>query len=196
MDNTIEYKGYTIKIAQDEYPESPRSWDNFGKMVCFHKRYNLPVEFTGLDSDNYGSWEEMKEYLIKQGAIVILPIFMYDHSGITVSTKPYGDRWDSGQVGFIYATREDLKREGFTKKRATEFLENEVKIYDQFLTGDIWGYDVEGTTESCWGFYGQKDAMAEAKSAVDSLVIEEARKKAEKTKRYIQSHVPLNYRHA
>lgn len=203
MDETIEYKGYTIKIAQDENPESPREWDNFGKMVCFHKRYNLPMEFAGLDSENYSSWEEMKKYLIKEGAVVILPIFMYDHSGITIKTSPYGDSWDSGQVGFIYATKEDILKEYSITKITTGIkekvearLKGEVETYDQFLTGDVYGFEIEGTDESCCGFYGQEGAVMDAKATIDDLVLTEARKKAEKTKRYIQSHVPIGYRHA
>ena len=27
------YRGHTLKIIQDDYPESPREWDNFGTMV-------------------------------------------------------------------------------------------------------------------------------------------------------------------
>lgn len=198
MDNTIEYKGYTIKIAQDESPESPREWDNLGKMVCFHSRYNLG------DKHTYTTPEEfLKAYPLTGGKNFILPLYLYDHSGITISTKPFGDRWDSGQVGFIYVSVENAKKEFPNRKEwknlkahVYKILEGEVKTYDQFLTGDIWGYDIEGSNESCWGFYGQEEAIAEAKSVVDSLVIEEARKKANRTKNYIQSHVPLNYRHA
>lgn len=36
-----EYRGCTIRIEQDDNPESPREWDNVGTMVCFHDRYNL-----------------------------------------------------------------------------------------------------------------------------------------------------------
>ena len=54
----ISYKGYIIKIFQDEMAENPREWDNLGTMVCFHPDYNLgdiqerdPNEFLG---DKYG----------------------------------------------------------------------------------------------------------------------------------------------
>ena len=41
---TEEYKGYTIKIEHDDYPDNPRDWDNAGEMVCWHRRYNLGDE--------------------------------------------------------------------------------------------------------------------------------------------------------
>ena len=34
--------------------------------------------------------------------VAILPLYLYDHSGLTMSTNDFGDRWDSGCVGFIY----------------------------------------------------------------------------------------------
>ena len=36
-----EYKGYSIKLFQDEDSESPRDWDNLGHMICFHPNYDL-----------------------------------------------------------------------------------------------------------------------------------------------------------
>ena len=36
-----DMKKYELKIVQDTDPESPRTWDNLGTMVCFHKRYEL-----------------------------------------------------------------------------------------------------------------------------------------------------------
>ena len=38
-------------------------------------------------------------------------LYLYDHSGITMSTGSFCDSWDSGQVGFIYVTKEDIEKE-------------------------------------------------------------------------------------
>ena len=52
----------------------------------------------------------------------------------------------------------------------TENIRLEVEQYDQFATGDVYGYvlknedDIE-TGESCWGFYGIEDARQEARAA-------------------------------
>ena len=35
------YKGYTIKIEQDDIGGDCREWDNTGTMVCRHRDYNL-----------------------------------------------------------------------------------------------------------------------------------------------------------
>ena len=34
-------KKFELEVVQDTDPESPRTWDNLGTMVCFHKRYEL-----------------------------------------------------------------------------------------------------------------------------------------------------------
>ena len=156
-------KGKVLRVYQDtDGSEGPREWDNLGKMYCWHKRYNLGDE--KLPTDSYGGWDEIKKYLIKEkGAIPdsILPLYLYDHSGITMRTTPFGDRWDSGQVGFIYTTEAKLKEMGSPKTRMKDILRGEVKVYDQYLTGDVYGFKLfeckAGNweeTDAVWGFYG------------------------------------------
>jgi hypothetical protein len=170
------YKNHKIEIYQDSDPESPREWDNVGTMVCFHSRYTLG------DKHGFGSPDEFQEWVEenKEDIVVILPIYMYDHSGITISTSrtgQYVDRWDSGQVGYIYVTKDKVKEEwGETDKaieKATSYLEGEVETYDQYLTGDIYGFIINGlyvNGDSCWNFYGEKSAIEEAKSEIDSSI--------------------------
>jgi hypothetical protein len=175
------YKGYTIKIEQDEYPESPREWDNLGTMICFHNRYDLGDKHD-LNSKDFNSWNELEAYLRKENNIaIILPLYLYDHSGITMNTTGFSCPWDSGQVGFIYITKEKLRYEYSCKKitkkwieKVTGYLNNEVKTYDQYLMGDVYGYTVEDEDgeqiDSCVGFYGTEEAENEAKSIVDGEV--------------------------
>jgi hypothetical protein len=90
---------------------------------------------------------------------------MYDHSGIILSTNPFKCRWDSGQVGWIFVTKEKLRKEfgvrRITKKikeKAREILAEEVNVYSDYIEGNVFGYilkDENGEElDSCWGFYG------------------------------------------
>ncbi len=175
----INYKGYTIKIEQDDNPINPREDDNFGTLVCFHKRYVLGDK-TDLKSDDFSSWTEMETHICQElKAVVILPVYMYDHSGITINTTGFSCPWDSGQIGFIYATKKDILDNWggkiltpALKEKAMNLLKGEVETYDQYLRGDIYGYIVEKDGEgmdSSWGFYGEEEAIREAKSMVDYL---------------------------
>ena len=163
-----------LMIIQDESPESPREWSNMGTMACFHRRYSLGDNNVPFSSSEFGSWAEMENYIWKQlDAAVVLPIYMYDHGGITISTEPFSCPWDSGQIGFIYVTKDQLRKEYSVKRlsqkiiqRAEKILYSEVQTYDQYLTGDVYGYKLiecstcdkdhvhEEVIDSCWGFYG------------------------------------------
>ncbi|MHA2063243.1 MAG: hypothetical protein ACXABY_02560 [Candidatus Thorarchaeota archaeon] len=160
-----------VKIIPDNDAESPRTWDNTGIMACAHKRYNLGDE--QLPSSNFNSWEEVEDYLVDEcRALVILPLFLYDHSGITMNTTGFSCPWDSGQVGYIYITRETLALthgwKKITKERRAKLVElliGEVETYDQYLRGDVYGYSIEiegEQVDSCWGFFGEKYAKEEA----------------------------------
>ena len=236
---------YTLLVCDDDQPLNPREdYDNFGTMVCWHRRYSLgdehkyddPSEFlhdklfsiySSYPSSEYGKpvydflksgkaetakleynrstreWElseqwfggkewnksssypaslkgkdvpdwflddclsalknsEMMKLLEQSGQFVIMPLYLYDHSGITISTGPFSCPWDSGQVGWIYADADKIKEEygevtPETLKKTANVLESEVKDYDYYLTGQCYGFQLfEGDTEvdSCWGFLG------------------------------------------
>jgi len=166
-----EYKSYTIKIEQDNSAESPREWDNLGTMVCFHRRYSLG------DKHNFETPKEVQEHIKKTDAIW-LPLYLYDHSGITMNTTGFSCPWDSGQVGVIFIEKEKIYKEYNVKRitqklidRVKKVLIGEVKTFDQFLIGDVHGYVVEDSTgnhvNSCWGYYGEEECLKEAKSIVD-----------------------------
>lgn len=117
-----------------------------------------------------------KWYLLEKHAnIIALPLYLYDHSGITMNCCGFSDQWDSGQVGWIYTdkntvleTGADIK--GNWKKTAYEWMKGEVKEYDMYLQNEVYGiiteeYNGEGDPEddnnwtdkeSCWGFYSGK----------------------------------------
>jgi len=170
----IECKGYRIHLEQDEDAPNPcEDFDMLGTMVCWHRRYTL-----GHVQPKCGHYEYAES--IRCNGLVMLPLFLYDHSGITMRTTPFDCPWDSGQVGFIYTTpekiRECLQVKRLTKKvlaKVDEILVNEVKVYDQYLTGDVWYYwveDAEGERIDelgCGGFYGSDYALEEARAAVD-----------------------------
>ena len=146
----IEKKGYRFTIQQDQDPESSRNWDNLGIMCCFHNGYNLGDK-NSLNSDSFNSMEELEEYLIKEeDALIIIPLYLFDHSGISINTRGFSCGWDSGQIGFIYTTKKRIKEflevKKITKKilkSITENLISEVKVYDQYLKGEVYNFYLE-----------------------------------------------------
>ena len=228
---------FALVLREDEEAESPRiSNDCFGKMVCFHDRYNLgdkhdysapedflrdlvretvsakdicdftiaekspdvELKYNQLDGDwvviarYHKEWEEaasfknpltgqeetvsdvLLEYMgtasllrLAEYENVILPLYLYDHSGLSMSTASYAGRaqhaeWDSGAVGWIYVTKADATAAlGETDigvfSITTEMLETEVAEYDSYLRGECYGFELYEAGEmsnSCWGFIG------------------------------------------
>jgi len=188
---TIKKDNIRLEIIQDENAQSPRDLDytdgNIVKMICFHSRYNLGDKHDYNFHDN-NNWEEMKADIIRnEKPIVIMPLYLYDHSGITISTSSFSCKWDSGQVGFAIITKEMMKKTFNIKKKkkkwydkAVENLNAEVETYDQYLTGDVYGFEVyvdDEMTDSCWGFYGDniwKNGMSDNidKDIIEKLKIE------------------------
>lgn len=106
-------------------------------------------------------------------SLLVLPLYLYDHGGITMSTSRFSCPWDSGQVGFIYMTVKDaVQHFNYDLDAATKALQSEVEVYNYYLTGQCYGYVVKDSSgkniDSCWGFLGDgKDCIDEAKAVVD-----------------------------
>lgn len=179
------YKNYMLVVEQDDYPEEPREWDNIGTMLCWHRRYKLG------DKHDYASprdfLEEMVEpyitedtdledvsnskilSILRENDFIILPIYLLDHSGLSISVSDFGDRWDSGQVGWIYVSPEKIEKEygavnETTKKAAQKGLKAEIEIYDSVLRGNVWYftlYDINigEMINSIGGFIGDIDEI-------------------------------------
>lgn len=186
---TIKVGNLTISIEQDEASLfNPRTdFDNIGTMVCWHRNYKLgdqqpdcsPDEFlfklmSDREFDKHRKYvpdeiktEHAQAYINKH--FFVLPLYLYDHSGLTIRAVPFGCPWDSGQVGFIYVERTcaeypDLKAG----------LLSEVEVYDQYLRGDVWEYlikdDAGNLLASGCGFYGYADCEQEARSEAESIL--------------------------
>lgn len=198
-----------VCIEQDDCVENPREWWNIGRMVCWHRRYNIgdphkyddsddfmeqlacevssdiadrleyiknelyntlsdcayyDAEMTYTEAHDYAIgkvnklWRELIEKTVNDN-YVILPVYMYDHSGVAYSTGSFGCPWDSGQVGYIYCTMTDVEKEfGGSIERAEKALSCEVEAYSDWASGSVYfarlvnaaGEDVD----NCGGFYG------------------------------------------
>ena len=180
----IKFKnGLTGQLHYDTDPMNPRhEWDHQGTMVCFHRNYELGDKNHRFKQSDYGSWAELEQGIKDEvGPCVILPLYLYDHSGITISTEPFGCPWDSGKVGFIYISWDKAKYEHGWKRRSRtrelklrEWLKGEVEEYDMYLTGQVYGYTLEDEDgeqlDSCWGFFGLEYAEEELRMSAEHWV--------------------------
>jgi hypothetical protein len=164
----MERPTYKLTIAHDDYPDNPREWGNPCTMWCSHSRYNLGDKQISTAED---------DVLADIDHVVALPLYLYDHSGITMSTTPFTCRWDSGQVGWITMTKGQILST-FGGKRVTKrkreqaivLMKEEVDIYDCYITGEVYSYVItdadDEVVESCGGYYGRQYAEQDGAEAL------------------------------
>lgn len=157
-------------ILNDEGPENPRKETDaaFGTILYTSYRYDL--------GDERVNGEEIDAKL-NDPSVIALPVYAYIHGAIQLNTTGFSYRFDSGQSGCIYVSKEYVYRiwkikriTAAQRESVLKSLANEVKIYSQYLNGEVYGYrifdDAGEEIESCWGFYGLETAETEAQEAI------------------------------
>lgn len=156
-----------FRVFTDPDPDDPRTaWANTGIVHCQHRRYALGDK--GAESPFKDSDYEAPDGALQLRDDIVLakPIYLYDHSGITVSHSPFSCPWDSGRVGTNYLTEEGLqafmrgsdwlREEALTWADAC--LDDELRVYDAFLCGEVWCWTRFGDNgdddETMCGYYG------------------------------------------
>ena len=162
----------TIKIYHDQFVESPRKWNPLGILVCSHRKYDLSdVPFP--QAGEYGSLlEDFKEYLktlsLTLNDIIYTPVYMYDHSGIALSSTFFPIDWDSGLLGYNYVSKSTIRTEYAVKRISSKLydsiisiLDAELEVYNQYVQGNCYEFRIETDTgefiDSCGGFIGDLD---------------------------------------
>ncbi len=103
----------------------------------------------------------------------------------------------------IFTTGENAMKQlgysGLSKdiiKKIYESLQQEIDVYNEFLSGQVYGYYIMGI-DSCTGYYGEegiKTMTQEAKDSIDYHIKEQQKKHCAKLKSLIKGKVPLDYR--
>lgn len=96
-------------LEEDWNPLSPMEYDGrLGSMIFFNE---------AGDKHDYKSPQDFLDSLEEVGEdVVLLPVYAYKHGGISFSTGPFSDSWDSGQIGYIYAPKQHfIQNTGFTE---------------------------------------------------------------------------------
>jgi hypothetical protein len=193
---------YRVKVVYDEDTTNPRDDSDHwvGTLLTWHRRYNWSDECDDKVGDPFDTMirliqnkdkdfdpddEKYDDDVNGHGVLrqevqrlmekyyVVVPVFMYEHSGISLSTEPFSCPWDSGQLGFIFADKADRLLENKAtewtddlQKHTVGLLQSEIDILDQYVQGQVYGFICEETEEEdpgetgwkysdeCYGFYG------------------------------------------
>ena len=158
------------RIVRDPDPEF--DWDDYQEifqMYTWHRRYQLGPEH------DY-TRDEVRE-LFDNDRYYFFDLYMYEHGNIALSLSPFSCHWDSGVVGYIVASKDDLQTQfGFDLQdedvvsKVKDFLESHLDECTSYINGEVYGVVVEtrkrGDCEccsrafewerydDCYGFFG------------------------------------------
>ncbi len=189
----FEAHGLTVKIYNDDDPQSPDEWgDNNLFLVADNRDFTVAAPSkTEVNTDvakaieHYGKTHH------------VLPLEAYIHGGIMLylSGGATVDRqWDVSQLGAVFVAKTEADTEAEARKLALGLIEE----WNNYLSGNVWGYTIEkdgDTLDSCWGFSGdieycEDEAKSSAKWNAKALL----EKHVSKKKAEIRNRIPLDKR--
>lgn len=205
---TIEHRGYSIGIYHDEDAGNPLTESDCQPTLVLHRQAERHFGWTtdknwgakvnaaldavaerGTTDHLYGpggALEVVSRWLTAfQKVPLVLPVSAYEHSGVSVSlgtdnhwSDPGG--WDSGWIGWLFITHDQVKSWGTPPDRIEDALRGGFEEFAAWVAGDCYGYRIlspDGDEiESCWGFYGwdifdeNADTITECKSIIDDAI--------------------------
>lgn len=173
FDINYDYKRYDRTIVQCGYASYNFDIESLSDDIE-HAKNEMFLDFINSDLEDLEVYDLVG--IVEQiENIVFLPLYLYDHSGITMNTTGFSCGWDSGQVGWIYNSIEAYHKEtgnNFTKEQIKEDFISQVKLYDKYIGGEVYWYQVEKEIEcdccssvkyeevdSCGGFFDSEDII-------------------------------------
>lgn len=184
-------KNRTLNLIQDsESHDHPRtSCENLGTIINWHTRFNL-----GDENINPKEYTSLNDIISKNTSKddICLPLFLYNHSSLSLSTKPFNCRFDSSQIGIIKVSKTKIRKEYSCKKvtkkikeKVIEVLKNEILYFDKYLKGEFYILEIldnnKEIEESCAGFVGD--------NPIDNGMIDHLSKEDQE---YVKSQVLCN----
>lgn len=160
---------WTWRVSHDEWAETPRDFAE-GVMFCWHSRYNLSdddakdyltsyalrdwrnlVDNMPSDTPRDELWDAVERHCARRVAfesglswrdLVVLPVYMYDHGGIALSTGGFSCPWDSGRVGLIVSKPSLVHRTNANYPHICKVLGQEVESYSHHVNGNTYIIEV------------------------------------------------------
>jgi hypothetical protein len=208
----ITYRDYTIEILPDDDAENPfADWDDFPTLVLHRKaerHFGWSTDKDWVDqleaalgqirehgvvrslSGPGGALDIISRWLrVAYGIPVVLHVSALEHSGVLPylgTGAAFGDPggWDSGWVGWLFATPEQVRKAELIDLAQIETsLRASFAEFAAWVSGDVVGYrivDAAGTElTEMFGFYGsdclrEPDGwvLADCKALIDADIAE------------------------
>lgn len=147
---------YRLKIEYDDTPFNPRTEYDGNLCTIFSQRGGRDIGDPGFSYIGHEALEKYEEFKIRQdkGEIFMLPIYMYEHGGQTISLEDFHDRFDSGVCAYAFVEKKrifeeypDATEENWEEK-AYKAIQVEIDIYDKYIKGETYAWLLEKAEET------------------------------------------------
>ena len=203
METTIDYKGYIIKIDnENDFADNPGDWGNDDYFLVYdHRSFYVKRDYFNPD-DIFETMQQGKKLF---DGYWFFPVYAYIHSGVSLQLKrwfncvPQGhNEFDVSFKGFALIKRQ---KGSWNENIAYSQAEGLLETWNDYLHGNVYGFICKDANDenidSCWGYYGDPETsglMDEAKGAIDYEVKKRLQDKISKVKTWIKNHVPIDKR--
>lgn len=185
------------ELVYDPDATNPREGDNLGTILIAPSKSHWVASPDAtvdtsipLGNNPYEHWKNLRREQLKfkkSDIAIAYPITKYEHGSISLSLG-YNSGWDYGVIGFIYVTKETL-RKYYGVNRITQTviaeaknrLQSELDMLSRWLNGECYGWyikeyalDDDGldwvevdTLDSCWGYLDKEQALDDMKDTLN-----------------------------
>lgn len=143
--------GRFFKLFYDEYSEFPRLDDNVVTILTWERDYSSPdenrdtfkefAEKHGVDVSQKWNLDSVMDAMREEGYYVV-PVYALHHGDSHYSINDFNDPWDSGVVGIAFCKKQKGLPDNDEYLRS--IIDREVKTYDAWVNGEIYGIDLLG----------------------------------------------------
>ena len=189
------------ELVYDQHAATPREWDNLGTiLIAPNKSHWIANRDSAVDTsiqkgkNPFEHWENLRreQLKLKKSEIAIgCPITKYEHGEIFLQLG-YKSGWDYTVSGFVYVTKETLRKEYGVKRitksiieHAKNRLQDELDMLTAWLNGECYGWYVKeyaltddgldwkevDTLDNCWGYLDRDYAFDSMKDALNHLTL-------------------------
>ena len=186
------------ELIYDQDATNPREGDNLGTILIAPSKSHWiagrdDIVDTSIPFGNNPceDWENLRREqlnLKKSDIAVAYPITLHEHGEISLSLG-YKSGCERGVIGFIYVTKEQVRKcygvKRITKsilESAENCLQSELDTLTAWLNGDCYGWKLEeytltddldwkevDTLEACWGYFDKEQALDDMQNMLKLL---------------------------
>lgn len=104
--------------------------EKYFTLAGYHRNYNFNE--TDIIEKPYTLDDLYLKLCSSYDIMAILPLYLFEHSGIALSTNDFNDRWDSGQIGYVFMTKKQAKEMDIKdEKAAIDWINNGIKQFNR-----------------------------------------------------------------